>query len=111
MTPAQTAMGATRVVNLRRDKFDVYIGRARHRRHAGQDGIFGNPYALTREADRAAVLEKFRGYFLERVRIDADFRRRILALRGKTLGCFCAPKPCHGDVIAAWVDAQPDGSP
>jgi hypothetical protein len=21
-------------------------------------------------------------------------------LKGKRLGCYCAPKPCHGDVLA-----------
>ena len=26
-------------------------------------------------------------------------------LRGKTLVCFCAPLPCHGDVLARWADA------
>ena len=24
-------------------------------------------------------------------------------LRGKTLGCWCAPEPCHGDVLARYV--------
>lgn len=34
----------------------------------------------------------------------------LRALDGKTLGCFCAPKACHGDVLAqavAWALAQP----
>ena len=25
--------------------------------------------------------------------------RAKVELRGKTLGCWCAPKPCHGDVL------------
>lgn len=26
-------------------------------------------------------------------------------MKGKTIGCFCRPHPCHGDVIAEWLDA------
>ena len=26
-------------------------------------------------------------------------------LRGKRLACYCAPLPCHGDVLAALADA------
>jgi hypothetical protein len=29
-------------------------------------------------------------------------------LRGKTLGCFCKPHPCHGDIIAAYLDSLED---
>ena len=92
----------TRVVNLRREPFDVYIVRA----GKGQDGYFGNPFRLAKGDDRASVLERYRVWFLDRIRIDRDFRRRVLALRGKRLGCFCKPAACHGDVIAEWVDAQ-----
>jgi hypothetical protein len=43
-------------------------------------------------------------YFKSRLRTDAVFRNRILVLKGKTLGCFCKPNPCHGDVIAEYLD-------
>ena len=29
----------------------------------------------------------------------------IAALKGKKLGCFCAPQRCHGDVLARLADA------
>lgn len=95
----------TRVVNLRRESFDVYIGRGGH----GQDGYFGNPFRLNAEASsevRAEALSKFRTYFDERIRIDAEFRRRVEGLRGKRLGCFCKPKPCHGDVYVEHLDSK-----
>lgn len=97
----------TRIVNLYREHFDVYIGRKGH----GCDGYFGNPHLLRTKAtpqDRAHVLDLFRRYFLDRVERDAEFRRRVLDLRGKRLGCFCKPQACHGDVIAEWVDSQPE---
>lgn len=92
-------MSATTVVNLRSEPFDVYIGRA----GKGQDGYFGNPYDVRKYG--ADALPKFIGYFLGRVEADAEFRRRVVALHGKRLGCFCKPRDCHGDVIAEWVNA------
>lgn len=94
----------TRAVNLKQEPFDVYIGRAGR----GQDGYFGNPFRLAPGSMRGSTIAKFREYFLKRVEEDADFRRAVLALRGKRLGCFCKPLACHGDVIAAWIDAQPE---
>lgn len=72
-------------------------------------GPFGNPYPLRHERDRAAVLQRYREYFLDRVERDLEFRRRVLELRGKRLGCHCAgasPKPCHGMVIVEWLEAN-----
>jgi hypothetical protein len=101
----------TRVVNLRKEPFDVYIGRAGH----GQDGYFGNPYAVNHTCGRCGefhdkpltTLFCFKAYFEERVATDPEFRARVLSLKGKTLGCFCKPKACHGDLIVEWLNKQP----
>lgn len=96
-----TVLAATSVVNLKRgDLFDVYIGRAGH----GYDGYFGNPF---NGPYRALNIAEFRLWFLKRVETDSVFRTRVLELRGKRLGCFCAPKPCHGNVIVDWLTALP----
>ena len=82
----------TTVVNLRRGSFDVYIGRSKH-------GIFGNPFVIGKDGDRAAVIEKFRQYFESRIVLDARFHDQVhKQLEGKVLGCFCKPLACHGDV-------------
>ncbi len=91
----------TRVVNIRHENYDVYIGRAGH----GQDGYFGNPIRLRQNEDRGSTLEKYRIYFNERLQTDPQFKQRIHALKGKTLGCFCKPFPCHGDIIKEYLDA------
>lgn len=70
----------TRVVNVYRENCDVYIGRA----GKGHDGYFGNPFLVTQHGER--TIEKYREWFLERVSKDADFRKRIEALKGKALG-------------------------
>jgi hypothetical protein len=97
----------TTVVNLQRDPFDVYIGRPGR----GEDGHFGNPHVAgggacplcVKRHTRSEAIALFAEYFCDRVRDDA-FRAAVFALRDKRLGCFCAPWPCHGHVIAAFVD-------
>ena len=92
----------TKVVNLKKEKYDVYIGRAGR----GQDGYFGNPFTLSAGQSRGASLDKYRSYFYERLKNDHEFRNRIHGLKGKTLGCFCKPHPCHGDIIAEYLDSM-----
>jgi hypothetical protein len=92
----------TRVVNIRNEKYDVYIGRAGR----GQDGYFGNPFMLSANQPRGASLEKYKVYFYERLKNDVEFRKRVHALKGKTLGCFCKPHPCHGDIIAEYLNSM-----
>ena len=90
----------TRVVNIRKEAYDVYIGRA----GKGQDGYFGNPFRLKQDMIRGGTLAGFREYFYRRLVNDAEYRRRVHELQGKTLGCFCKPHPCHGDIIKEYLD-------
>lgn len=75
----------TRVVNLRREPYDVYIGRGSR---------WGNPFIVGKDGTREEVIEKFRKEKLPKL---MPF---LFELIDKTLGCFCKPKPCHGDVLA-----------
>lgn len=103
-------MSKTKVVNLKNSSYDVYIGRAGR----GQSGEFGNPIARGRTCpvcgevhyDAGSTLVCFKKYFLKRIEDDEDFKDKILSLKGKTLGCFCKPNPCHGDIIAEWCDSN-----
>lgn len=90
----------TKVVNIYKEPYDVYIGRA----GKGKDGYFGNPIRLQKGEDAGATIEKYKEYFYDRLEKDEEFKRRVLELKGKTLGCFCKPKPCHGDVIVEYLD-------
>lgn len=92
----------TRVVNIRQEDYDVYIGRAGR----GMDGYFGNPFRIEIGMARGNTLEKYRDYFYNRLRTDTEFNKRINELQGKTLGCFCKPFPCHGDIIKEYLDTQ-----
>ena len=90
----------TKVVNIRISDYDVYIGRAGH----GEDGYFGNPFRLRYNEPRGITIEKYRKYFYNRLKTDPEFKRRIESLKGLTLGCFCKPYACHGDVIAEYLE-------
>lgn len=94
----------TTVVNIYKEPYDVYIGRA----GKGQDGYWGNPF---QGPDRVENIDSFRKYFYDRIRTDPMFARKLRTLKGKRLGCFCKPKSCHGDVIAEYLDRLPDDVP
>lgn len=84
----------TRVVNKRREPFDVYIGRP---------GPWGNPFVLGRDGDRDTVLAKYRAWLAEHPEL---IDRAKHELRGKALGCFCKPLACHGDVLVEAIHAD-----
>lgn len=100
---------STRVVNLRAERYEVYIGRSID----GSRGKFGNPYAVRQHClgcgqfhqDAASTLPCFEKYFLHRLKTDLEFKLTVLGLEGKVLGCFCKPGPCHGDIIVAWLES------
>lgn len=101
-------MGTT-VVNLKAEPYDVYIGRAGR----GEDGYFGNPIRIggvcprcgDAHPDAGSTLPCYTAYFNERMIADSVFYRRVCELKGKRLGCFCKPGPCHGDVIVEWLES------
>lgn len=84
----------TRVVNLLREDYDVLIARP---------SKWGNPYTHKKEktaakflvASRKIAIEKYREWILKHPQLLSE----IEELRGKKLGCYCHPKPCHGNVL------------
>jgi hypothetical protein len=55
---------------------------------------------IGRDGTRAEVIEKFRVYGIEKG-LDKMAREE---LKGKILGCWCAPQACHGDILVEWVN-------
>lgn len=86
-------MAQTTVVNMKDPTFtyDVFIGRP---------SKWGNPYKIGLDGDRAAVIAKYREWLRQHPTLDPR------ELRGKVLACYCAPLPCHGDVLAAFADCE-----
>lgn len=101
----------TTVVNIRNEKCDVKICRTPKNEipPAPQTGCFGNPFFLrdvNNDAERSEVIRNYREYFYRKVECDTAFKDAVLSLRGKKLGCFCKPKPCHGDVIVEYLEGN-----
>lgn len=90
----------TRVVHCKRAKYDVYIGRDVRSLGLADDG-WGNPFIIGRDGTREEVLEQYRVWVLQQKWLMA----RVHELKGKTLGCWCAPLACHGDILAELADA------
>jgi hypothetical protein len=82
----------TRVVHCRREPYDVYIGR---KTRELQGSIWGNPFQIGRDGTREEVIAKYREYILSKPAL----LKQLESLRGKTLGCWCSPQACHGDVL------------
>ena len=90
------------MVNLNREPIGdaVYVGRRRPSHGlAGSD--FANPYRIGRDGTREEVIEKYRRWLAKQ----PDLLQRLHELHGRRLACWCAPEPCHGDVLVAFADA------
>ena len=88
----------TKVVRLRKSRgkvyqdCDVYVGQAIHNSQwSFEESKFNNPFKKGNYED----LEKFRQYLLN----DAGLMSDLQNLKGKRLGHFCHPRPCHADII------------
>lgn len=75
------------VVHCRRSAHDVYIGRS---------SVWGNPFVIGRDGSREEVIQKFESWFTQQSHLVQRAKRE---LKGKVLGCWCTPHPCHGDVL------------
>lgn len=85
-----------RVVHCKRERYDVYIGRP---------SPFGNPFPVpSKDYDRDADPENILGRYEAYVRSRPDLMAALPGLRGKVLGCWCAPKRCHGDVLLKLIE-------
>jgi len=54
-----------------------------------------------------ATISRYRVYLLRRIKDDPALRRELETLRGRRLGCWCKPGPCHGEVIAELLNEFP----
>ncbi len=86
----------TVIVNLHHTKrCDVYCDRS---------SIFGNPYDYNQLGiTRDEACELFIPYFKKKL-TNPDFYAKVLALKGKILGCWCVPKRCHVQTIVDFIE-------
>ena len=88
----------TRVINIKDKKsFDIYIGRYNPRYGSSK---WRNPFKIGKNGTREEVIIKYREYALN----NSELMNRLPELKDKTLGCWCKPEPCHGDVLVELID-------
>lgn len=63
---------------------------------------WGNPFQIGVDGTRSEVILKYEEWILTQPHLLADLEE----LRGKTLGCWCHPKPCHGDVLVKMLNQR-----
>ena len=80
-----------KVVNLRKEKYDVYIGRG---------SKWGNKFVVGRDGSREEVITKYKEWILK----NDELLSCLEELRDKVLGCYCKPLACHGDVLVELVN-------
>ena len=83
----------TTIVHQSRAPFDVYIGRP---------SKWGNPFEVGKDGTRSEVIEKYRKWILTQ----PELLSHLDELKGKVLGCWCSPLPCHGDVLVELIDKE-----
>ncbi|NKE62294.1 DUF4326 domain-containing protein [Lentzea sp. PSKA42] len=96
------------VVNLKGHRDDpdyadvVYVGRAMHRGGWHLDASpFANPFRPGKDGTREEVMREYRAWLLDR----PDLLARLPELRGRRLGCWCVPLPCHAEVLDELANA------
>lgn len=99
-----------RVVHCKREQADVYIGRP---------SIWGNPFshkpqtlAEVKVDTREDAIQMYRIWLQDQIKTKQISLADLASLSGKTLGCWCHPKACHGDVLsvaADWAKAKLEG--
>ena len=72
--------------------------------YVGRPTMFGNPYRMSKMCSREEALVKYR-HWLDKHPAILDAAKQCL--RGHDLVCWCAPKPCHADILLALVNADP----
>ena len=84
---------SVKIVHLKKEPYDVRIDRATK---------WGNPFSIGKDGNREEVISKYETYIMNR----PDLIQALPELIGKTLGCWCKPLKCHGDILKIMVEDE-----
>jgi len=89
-----------KVVHCKKEPYDVYIGRP---------SKWGNPFsyktgtlAKFKVSNKEESISEYEKWILKQ----PDLLKDLHELEGKTLGCWCRPLSCHGDVLIKLVNER-----
>ena len=88
-----------KIVHCRKDEYDILIDRTTK---------WGNPFshkdstlAKYKVASRKEAISNYREWITKGD--GKHLLNDLHELKGKTLGCWCKPKSCHGDILSELV--------
>ena len=70
--------------------------------YVGRPSKWGNPFKIGEDGTREQVIEAYRLWILR----GNPLKDKLSELKGKDLVCWCAPKPCHADVLLELANRQ-----
>jgi hypothetical protein len=63
---------------------------------------WGNPFVEGKDGTREEVIAKFEAW----LPTQPELMAALPELKGKVLGCWCHPEPCHGDVLIQRIEGE-----
>ena len=93
------------------DPQNVYIGRGGvvfidNMRFPKEDSIWANPYKIGKDGTREEVIAKYRNHINDSIKKKKITKEQLCDLRGRTLGCWCKPDACHGDILVELIEGS-----
>jgi hypothetical protein len=89
------------LVDWLKDTNHMYIGRNMSYYVKGADGSkWRNPFSV-KKYGREECLTKYETYIKS-----SDLYNDLDELKGRTLGCWCKPESCHGDILIKLLKAK-----
>jgi hypothetical protein len=87
---------------------NIYIGRRGvvfidGIRFPHESSIWANPFKISKDLPREECLVQYEKYIRNKITQDS-LAFDLLKLKGKTLGCWCKPSECHGDILLNLID-------
>jgi len=97
--------GGTVVANMHQETDRALLAWARSTgrfARIDRNSDWGNPYEMPDDGDRDTVCDSYEIFFPRKF----SLHDQLDELRGKVLGCWCYPQRCHGDYLAAKLEAE-----
>lgn len=63
---------------------------------------WGNPFEIPGDGDRDTVIRNYVDHYWPH---KPSLHDKVASLRGRVLGCWCAPAPCHGDHLLRMAES------
>lgn len=96
--------GETVVVNQKTDLATIAYAESKGLYvRADRFSDWGNPFELGKDGDRDEVCNNYANHYLP---FKPSLLKKVNELRGKALGCWCAPERCHCDTLKNIANAN-----